>query len=234
MNEAGRVREIALGARVVPYTVRRSGRAQRLRLRVLPHGLEVVLPRGGTLRDAEAFMRQQAAWALRQLDRLPAPAPPLADGVTLPFLGASLRLRLEAGGRADARRVADELRVTAPLGADLMAVVVGWYRAEARRYFTARVAAHAARLGVTPGRIAIKDTRSRWGSCSSKGNLNFSWRLLLAPDEVADYVAAHEAAHLRELSHAPQFWSALRELCPHLERPRRWLREHGSELTSWG
>jgi predicted metal-dependent hydrolase len=199
---------------------------------MLPNGLEVVLPPRATLRDAEAFIRQQAAWVLHALDRLPAPAAPLADGSQLPWLGATLTLRVLASARTRTRHQEADLLV-APDGKPLATCVEAWYRAEAARYFGDRVARHAATLGVAHGRISIKDTRTRWGSCSSKGNLNFSWRLLLAPADVADYVAAHEVAHLRELNHSPRFWTLVESVCPEYRVARDWLKRHGPELATW-
>jgi predicted metal-dependent hydrolase len=223
---------IALGGRDVTYTPRRSQRATRLRLRMLPSGLEVVLPPRATLREAESFIRQQAAWVLNALARLPEPTAPLADGSSLPCLDVVLTLRVRSGATSAVQRRGTDLLVT-PAGMSLLGCLEAWYRAEARRYFVARVAVHVAALGTPHGRITIKDTRTRWGSCSSKGNLNFSWRLLLAPAAIADYVAAHEVAHLRELNHSAGFWDIVASLCPDYRRSRAWLRQHGPELAAW-
>jgi predicted metal-dependent hydrolase len=214
--------QITMGGRTVRYTVRRSERARRMRLRVLPGGgVEVVLPRGFTLREAATFVRREWRWVLRALDRVQPAAPAaLGDGASLPYLGRTLR-------------DGDVLALALTAGTPVAAAVESWYRAEARRVIAARAAARAAALGVTHGRITIKDTRSRWGSCSSKGNLNFSWRLLLAPAEVLDYVVAHEVAHLRELNHSPRFWALVASLCPDYRTPRAWLRAHGHELAAW-
>jgi predicted metal-dependent hydrolase len=224
--------QILLAGQLVSYAPRRSQRATRLRLRVLPSGLEVVLPPRATLHEAESFIRQQADWVLHALARLPQPAAPLADGSALPCLGETLALRVRPGGKAMVQRQRHELLVT-PGDLPLLACLESWYRDEARRYFNARAAVHAAALGAPHGRVTIKDTRTRWGSCSSKGNLNFSWRLLLAPAAIADYVAAHEVAHLRELNHSARFWDIVASLCPDFRRSRAWLRQHGPELAAW-
>lgn len=206
-------------------------------MRVVPgRGLEVVLPRGVALREAAAFVRREQHWVLaalaKQRQRADA-APALADGSALPYLGATLTLRLTTGTRSTLRRVGDDLHVRLADGIEPATALEAWYRADARRVLGERVAVHAAALNVTPGRISIKDTRSRWGSCSSKGNLNFSWRLLLAPDAVMDYVVAHEVAHLRELNHSPRFWATVASICPDYARQRAWLRKHGAELAGW-
>ncbi len=93
--------------------------------------------------------------------------------------------------------------------------------------------AFGVRLGVKPTRIAVRDTSSRWGSCSSARSLSFSWRLIFAPDYVRDYVVAHEVAHLREMNHGARFWAHVETLTPHMRRARKWLRENGRTLLRY-
>jgi predicted metal-dependent hydrolase len=229
---------ITLGGREVRYQIRRSARARRMSLRVVPGiGLEVVLPRGFTIREASTMVRRHQGWVLRALDRLTlesARRVELVDGACLPFLGGELTLRiLNGAGRNSARQQGDILTVSLANGTAPSVAVEGWYRAQAKKLTAERAAVHASTLGVEFGRIAIKDTRSRWGSCSSKGNLNFSWRLLLGPDAVLDYVVAHEVAHLKELNHSPAFWSHVATLCPDFKIHRAWLRKHGRDLARW-
>lgn len=104
------------------------------------------------------------------------------------------------------------------------------YRAQAAEVFERKAAYYAARMGVTYNRIAIRDQKTRWGSCSSKGNLNFNWRLVLAPVPVLDYVVIHELAHRREMNHSARFWDIVREMMPDYQTHRRWLRDHGGSL----
>ena len=229
---------ITLGGREVRYSIRRSARARRMSLRVLPGiGLEVVLPRGFSLREASTLVRRNQGWVLRSLDRLKVSDVQrieLADGASLPFIGTTLTLRVAgAASRNSARRNGDILTVSLTAGTPPAAAVENWYRAQAKKLATERAAVHAVALGVEFGRITIKDTRSRWGSCSSKGNLNFSWRLLLGPEAVLDYVIAHEVAHLKELNHSPAFWAHVATLCPDFKTHRAWLRKHGRELAAW-
>ncbi len=108
-----------------------------------------------------------------------------------------------------------------------------WLKAQARHHLQIRVNDLAGRLGVTPGPITVKDTRSRWGSCSAKGHLSFSWRLIMAPPWIIDYLVAHELAHLRELNHSPRFWEVVRSVCPDFKSHRVWLRAAGDRLMSW-
>jgi predicted metal-dependent hydrolase len=229
---------ITLGGREVRYQIRRSARARRMSLRVVPGiGLEVVLPRGFTLREASTMVRRHQGWVLRALDRLTlesARRVELVDGAALPFIGGELTLRVVDGAtRNSARRQGDILTVSLANGTAPSVAVEGWYRSQAKKLTAERAAIHAAALSVEFGRIAIKDTRSRWGSCSSKGNLNFSWRLLLGPEAVLDYVVAHEVAHLKELNHSPAFWAHVATLCPEFKSHRAWLRKHGRDLAHW-
>jgi predicted metal-dependent hydrolase len=108
--------------------------------------------------------------------------------------------------------------------------LIDWLKREARRKIEERVLEHATRLGVRPKRITIRDTSSRWGSCSSARSLSFSWRLVMAPPAVLDYVVAHEVAHLRELNHHPRFWRLVDFLVPDVEKSQAWLSEHGALL----
>jgi predicted metal-dependent hydrolase len=118
-----------------------------------------------------------------------------------------------------------------PSGAE--AAVERWYRREARRRLGSLAAAEALVLGVEPGSISIRDPRTRWGSCSSRGTLSFSWRLLLCPPQVADYVVVHELCHLRELNHSRAFWRLLEAARPGHREQAAWLREHGREVHAY-
>ena len=109
-----------------------------------------------------------------------------------------------------------------------------YLRREARRDIEPAVGRHAGRLGVRPAAIRLKDTKSRWGSCTAAGELSFSWRVVLAPPFVLDYLVAHEVAHLKEMNHSARFWRAVRETCPDMDRGRLWLKRHGAALHAYG
>ena len=122
------------------------------------------------------------------------------------------------------------LGVPGPAGGHAVRVAA-WLREEARRASVAAVDRHAAKLGLKPGRISLRDPRSRWGSCTASGDLMFSWRLIMAPSAVFDYVVAHEVAHLAELNHSPRFWAVVRAALPGLIKAARdWLRRNGAAL----
>lgn len=224
----------------VPYTVRISQRARRVSLRISPStGLEVVLPRGAGRSRGEALLREKAEWVRRTLARMhsvstPATPLPLTSGCALPFAGEQLTLALSTGapaGRFRVQCVGGVLRLTV---SDLeqetiRAALRAWYRREANRVFAERLRVCNV-FGFTYGRVSIKEQKSRWGSCSRKGNLNFNWRLLLAPLPVLDYVVIHELAHLQEPNHGPRFWALVASACQSHREHRRWLKEHGHDL----
>jgi predicted metal-dependent hydrolase len=112
--------------------------------------------------------------------------------------------------------------------------VLDFLKREARKALEARVLEHAAQLGVKPSRITVRDTASRWGSCSTARALSFSWRLILAPAFVLDYVVAHEVAHLREMNHSPRFWAHVKSLTPGMKTAQAWLRANGRDLQRYG
>ena len=234
-------RSITLAGREVRYSVRRSPRARKIGLRISPaRGLEVVVPARGHLPDIPALLREKAAWIVGALDRMAAQVPPSAtprDGTLLPYRGEDHRLILRTvpDSRAMVARdaAAGTITVTLPDAADSpVPILEWWYREEARAALNARAQVFAAALGVTYARLTIRDGRSRWGSCSSVGSLNFSWRLILASPTVLDYVVIHELAHRRELNHSPGFWAIVAAHCPDHWAQGRWLKDHGAALMA--
>ncbi len=244
-------RTIHLSGGPITYQVRPSARARRVRLVVRPGGaLEVVKPRGVSQARIEETLRQYEAWILRTQARLaplaPPPAPtPLAEGSSLPFRGGALRLTFASAASATSMaRVTlrgDQLTLALPAAAFTMAteerdgrvrdLLERWYRRQARTIFEERLTHWNARYNLTWASVAIKSQKTRWGSCSRRGNLNFNWRLLLAPPAILDYVVIHELCHLQEHNHAAPFWALVERACPDYRDHRRWLRLHGHELT---
>ena len=214
--------------------IRRSSRARRIQIRVAPVGgkVELVLPPGATRAEGLAFLETKRGWIAERtanaLSRVP-----FADGTVFPFLGREITIRLVASPRPGIRREGSTLNVGGR-PQDLPQAVEGWLRRAARSEIEPLVEEKAARLGAPHGRIAIRDTTSRWGSCSARGNLGFSWRLVLAPPEVLDYVVAHEVAHLAEHNHGKRFWVHVARLCEHPDAARSWLRRNGAALHRYG
>lgn len=213
---------------------RRSPRARRISLRIDPrHGAVVVtLPPRGSRSAGMALLMDHAAWVAERLAALPG-ATAFAPGASVPISGVPHRIRHMPAGRGGAWLEGGDIHVAGALEF-LPRRVEDFLRTEARRRLGVLVAAKAGALGLRPRRITIKDTRSRWGSCSPDGCLMFSWRLVMAPASVQDYVVAHEVAHLRHMDHGPRFWALVDTLTPHAPAGIAWLRDHGSGLLRIG
>ena len=213
---------------------RRSRRARRISLRIDPRGGAVVVtlpPRTG--RNAGmALLMSHAEWVARRLAALPGPVA-FTDGALVPLHGVEHRVRHSPALRAGVRAAGGEILVSGD-AAFLPRRLGDFLRAEARRTLAALVADKAAAAGLRPGRLTVKDTRSRWGSCAANCNLAFSWRLVMAPAYVQDYVAAHEVAHLRHMNHGARFWALVAQLTPHSDAAIAWLRTHGPKLLRVG
>ena len=174
----------------------------------------------------------QGTWIKQQLNKFPDRVP-FADGTVLPLRGVDHVIKHQPKARRGVW-VADKTIFVSGLREHLARRVADWLKKEARMRIVERARAKALDLELDFGRVAIRDPRSRWGSCSSNGNLNFSWRLILTPEFVFDYVVAHEVAHLREHNHSPEFWCVVRGLTSEPERARAWLRNFGAELHCYG
>jgi len=230
--------QVTFDGAIYSIALRRLTQARRYTLRVQAATRSVVLtmPTRGSLREAKAFAEKNGAWIAARLKRLPQ-AIPFEDGTMLPLrsvphtvvhrpgrrgtawteTGKDGAVLCVAGGRAHmARRVRDFLKKEAKRDLD----------AASRRY--------AAELGVKIKRITVRDQTSRWGSCTADGVLSYSWRLILAPPHVLDYLAAHEVAHLVEMNHSVQFWRVVKRICPDFERAKDWLNAQGNALHRYG
>ena len=213
----------------IDYTVRRSDRARWVRVTVDPErGVLVTVPRRAGQRAAEAAVVELRPWIERRLADVAATRAAIeARGDTLPYLGETLEVVSEPGRRRVHRR-GNLLLVPADDGAE---AIERWYRRMAHDAIAPRLGEATEAIGRSYTRLTIRNQRTRWGSCSSTGAMSFNWRLLLAPQEVLDYVVWHEACHLVHMDHSPRFWGLLRRHRPGYEDPRRWLRRHGHTLT---
>ena len=211
-----------------------SGRARRVSLRIDPVRGEAVitLPPGTGRRAGMALLRRHAGWVA---GRLLALAPPLrlAPGAVVPVGDVPHLIHHEDSRRGPALLHKGRILVGGEAEA-LPHHVLALLRAEASLRIAPRAWRHAATLGVAPRGIRLKDPRSRWASCAVDGTLAFSWRLVMAPAWVLDYVVAHEVAHLREMNHSPRFWANLARLTPHRAAAHGWLRQHGPRLLRVG
>lgn len=218
----------------MPIVVRRSARARRITLRILDSRgvVELVLPRRASLKAGLKFADEKRDWIRRGLDGLP-PRIPFEDGMILPVLGEALVIRRSASAKGRVR--AEDGALIVPARADDVSQRVRrWLVRSARAAIEERAREMATRLERPIARISMRDPATRWGSCTSAASLSFSWRLILAPLPVLDYVVAHEVAHLKALNHGPAFWQTVAQLVGEHKAARGWLSRNGARLRRYG
>lgn len=215
----------------VEIMLRRSARSRRFSLRVsrLDGRVTLSLPLRAREADAMAFARAQEGWLRQALAQMAMPAV-VGIGAVLPVEGRLVRV--VAGPGRSVRLAGDTLAVPGD-EAQAGARVAGFLKALARDRLLAASDRHAATLGVGFAGVTLRDTRSRWGSCSAQGGLMYSWRLIMAPPDVLDYVAAHEVAHLVQMNHSAAFWAVVERLYPGWQDQRRWLHTQGQDLHAY-
>ncbi len=231
--------DVVAGEASIQVKIKRNPRAKRYLLR-LPVGAStpvVTVPKGGTLARACGFVQSHSDWLAERLAKRPQARAFMVGGLA-PLRGVEHRIALSGKlrGLVEAREATDGVREIVVPGdeAHLARKLEKWLKQQALFDLEAAVARHARALGKAPTGISVRDTRSRWGSCASNGRLSFSWRLVLAPPDILDYVAAHEVAHLAQMNHGPQFWTLCRQLAPQTDLAREWLRTHGAHLHCYG
>lgn len=219
----------------VDLKLRRSARAQRLLLRVDPRDgrIELVLPAKGRLEDGLAFAQAQSEWIRHRLAGGPQRVS-FVDGASIPLLGEAHRIVHQADRRGPPVEVAAACLYVRGEAGFVARRVTDYLRARARAELLPHVQAFSEALGRRHGRITLRDTATRWGSCAANGNMTFSWRLVLSPAAVLTYVAAHECAHLVELNHSARFWALVERLVPDCAQAKAWLRTHGTDLLRYG
>ena len=232
-------RVVLAGNRRIEYTLIQSSR-QNVLFQALPEvGLRVYAPKYLRLRDVDDMVRQRADELLemqRQTEaRLEADrqAHPVGDGSPILIGGKRCVLRLHQGSRRSGRLVGDEYHLTLPnpdSDPDVRAAIRATLSNLALERIRERLNVFAPRVGGTPGRVTIRDQKSRWGSCSRKGNLNFNWKLIMAPPQALDYVVVHELCHLHEFNHSPRFWALVAAQLPDYEVWKKWLKTHTEDL----
>lgn len=234
-NKRGdRFHEVGVGGRQIPVRLRDNAQARRIILRIDPEtdGVIVTLPPGAADAQAIALVQEKRGWIDNALRSLP-PKSEIRDGAEISVLGQTCVIQHDPADRSGVRRDDTLLLVSGDVR-HLKRRVADWLKAEARRHIVPRVEEMAACLGEPFSRISVRDTRSRWGSCTPSGNLSFSWRLVMAPEEILDYVVAHEVSHLRHLNHGVQFWQTVASLGVDAKAGRAWLNEHGQSLMRVG
>ncbi|MGB5950694.1 MAG: SprT family zinc-dependent metalloprotease [Parvibaculum sp.] len=241
-----------IDGRKVPVTARHNPRARRIIVRVdLAAGsVEVTSPSRRNMAQALLFAHEQRDWIAERLEQVPPPVP-FKNGAHIPFRGKEHLIRHIGARRAEALGVGEsvrgpvwrvraaetgglpEIRVTGH-PAFVQRRVGDWLKAQARLELNEKALAYADIFGVRPSRITMRDQTSRWGSCSTSRALSFSWRLIMAPPHVLEYVAAHEVAHLRYMNHGPRFWALVAEAFPNYEPAKNWLEVNGPSLHRYG
>lgn len=231
---------LSLRGEQVPLVVRHNPRARRLIVRVdmTTGAVHVTTPNKRNVKAAISFAHSHADWLIEQRKNV-ARAEPFCDGAILPVRGVPHLIRHVTGARSAVQQIASEGDGLPELqvGGDVSFLprrVTDWLKRQAKHDLNESVMGHASKLGVRPSRITIRDQSSRWGSCSSTRALSFSWRLIFAPSDVLDYVAAHEVAHLAHMNHGPQFWAAVESLIPPYRQTVRWLEIEGPALHKYG
>lgn len=221
---------VDLDGETVPVLLRRNVRARKIILRVdaVTGAVKLTAPPHVRLPELRRFLNENRIWIVNERNKVQA-VPVLGDGETLPFRGATYQIRYTG---CPPRQVAilDQVMEVGGPADQAPKRLERWLREQARRCLIDDATASAAGLGVSFNRVSIGDMKTRWGSCSSRGTLRFNWRLILAPEAVRRYVAAHEVAHLLEMNHSPRFWRHVERLMPDYSGHRTWLRKNGNDL----
>lgn len=231
--------EIVFDEAVYAVRLRRHRQARRYTLRIQATTREVILtiPLRGSLKEAREFAQKHGGWIATRLGRLPE-AVPFAPGVVMPLRGVPHRIahRQLARGTVwtEIDLTGERLLCVAGQAPHIDRRIGDFLRREAKRDLDAASRRYAHDLGLAVRRVTVRDQSSRWGSCSTTGMLSFSWRLILAPSHVLDYLAAHEVAHLVEMNHSAKFWRVVKRLCPDHERAKAWLDANGADLHRYG
>ncbi|WP_425410165.1 M48 family metallopeptidase [Hyphococcus sp.] len=229
--------EITVGQQQTPLVIRVNRRAKQLILKVDPVAGEILAtaPSQRAIPEAIKFAHDRIDWIAAQLSES-LRGKPFVPGMRVPLSGVYHTIISDPSSRS-AVRIDSDLLPAIRVGGQpehLNRRVSDWLKREARRRLTQKVSQYSQQLGKTHGRIHIRDARTRWGSCSSDGALSFSWRLILAPPHILDYVAAHECAHLIYMNHSPAFWRTVRELGVDARGAAAWLTNEGPKLFTYG
>ncbi|WP_193174285.1 M48 family metallopeptidase [Oricola nitratireducens] len=226
-----------VAGRTLSLRIAENPRARRLTLRIKPGatGLSVTTPVGISMLEVERFLFRNRDWLEEKLGKLPE-RPVVRPGIKIPIRGVNHEIVHEPRrGVTEAVRTGDGAQlIVRGERIHLPRRIADYLKKEAKAEIGELVARHTDTVGRPAKSIRYKDTTSRWGSCSSEGNLSFSWRIMMAPKPVINYLVAHEVAHLVHMNHGKDFWALCEELCPDTERCRAWLKKNGTALQAIG
>jgi predicted metal-dependent hydrolase len=222
-----RPRAITAGARTFPVAIRRHPRARRYVIRLTPGGeLRLTVPRGASIAGGLAFAERQHDWIFREWQRLEQHAAAWDSGTELWYRGERVRLVVDADGVIlSGHRVK---RTDEAVG--IRQTVEKFLRKMAEAELPSRLAELVAERRLSLPRVTVRNQRSRWGSCSTRGSIALNWRLIQMPPAVSDYIILHELAHRRQPNHSARFWREVESLCPSWKESERWLRKNGKDL----
>lgn len=225
--------DFTIDEQIFTYTIQRQKR-KSLRLELTDASqLQVKVPLGLPESEIQRFLSKNAAWIQKAAHAARQTRPALEDGARLFWLGRAVTLAVTASLRKPSiRLLEDKLAVNlyAPRPQPLERMLRQWYAQEAARLLAQKTAQWCAAMGTSVSRIAIKEQKTRWGSCSAKGNVNYNWRIVMAPERIVDYLVVHELAHRFELNHSAAFWARVAVHCPDYADRRRWLRDNGGKF----
>jgi len=234
-------RKIILNGQAVPYIIKRSSIAKHARLEVSSEtGLTVVIPKSYKLESIPGLLIEKGLWVLNKLAKYSQSRPSIAkkelkSGDTIPYLGQDIEVvTQQIQGNADTVKL-DRNKLVVGIRTNnhrLHLTLESWYRIQAGKFIREKVDEVSANLGVRYNRITIRGQKTRWGSCSRKGNLSFNWKLMMAPEPVIDYVIIHELAHLKEMNHTKNFWQLVAQHCPGWRQHKKWLKDNAAELAA--
>lgn len=216
----------------------RTNRRKSADIRVEEGAVSIVVPSDTTLEKIDQLLASKRRWikekmALHQ-QAAPASSREFVSGEAFPYLGRNYRLKIETGPFAPVKLVHGRLLITLPMGPERPHMVrnalVRWYKRQAEQKIKDKVERFAPVVGVSPMGIGIRTFKSRWGSCTTKGKLEFNWQIMMVPNRMVDYVVMHELCHLIRHDHSPEFWNELGRVMPDYQQCRDWLRENGERV----
>jgi predicted metal-dependent hydrolase len=227
-------RTVVIDGATIVVSFKRNTRCKRMVLRLTPDGnaLKVTLPPRVSLGEAVRFVENSKSWIAKTMANR-APRVAFADGQTVLYCGTPHGIQAPGGKRGLIHYAAGIITVPGD-AAHVSRRLLDWFKSQAKRELTLASQNYANAMGVKYRRLTLRDQNTRWGSCSAAGDLSYSWRLILAPPHVLDYVAAHEVAHLKEMNHGPRFWRLVLTYCKTARESRQWLRTHGRDLHRYG
>jgi predicted metal-dependent hydrolase len=225
-----------VAGRSLPLRIVENRRARRLTLRIDTggRGLRITVPPGVARREVDRFLNRHQDWLEQRLAKVPR-RPNVRPGIKLPIRGVPHRIVHEPGTRGTvtaSKKTGEPLLIVHGEREHLSRRITDFLKRQAKRDIEALVEKHTTTIRKRAKAIRYRDTVSRWGSCTSEGNLSFSWRIMMAPPAVIDYLVAHEVAHLKEMNHGAKFWTLCEKLCPETERCRAWLKRNGGALQA--